>query len=471
MPCTCLPAPLRALRLLLIGLSLTAYANDLQLPERGPVVLTDGNIESVMAKSELVFVAFVAEWCHFSRMLTPVWQNTAKELSKQWGEDRLTLGIVQTDKGGASLGQKYSVNKYPTMKLFRRGTVSKREYRGQRSVEAFKQYLEDQMRSPIVEFQKNEHFMNGSPKDGVPRMNRFAEGNVVGYFEDKYSNAYQAFEALAGNLKDDCKFWAGIGEGTKEERISGDNIVFKPKGASNADQVFMGDITNSNLVMNWVHDKCVPLVREITFQNGEELTEEGKPFMILFHKKEDSRSLEEYTKAIEREILDERSKVNFLHADCQQFSHPLFHLGKSVNDCPVIAIDSFKHMYNFPNYKNIHQPGKLKQFVADLHSGKLHREFHDGPDPTTAVPEIASDEPLSEEETKVVVEVVKRDAGEDPEKADLKIVKVKKETPEEVQQKAKDANEGGAPIESQFKRLKPSDLKYSFDPTKKRDEL
>lgn len=31
-------------------------------------------------------------------------------------------------------------------------------------------------------------------------------------------------------------------------------------------------------------------------------------------------------------------------------------------------------------------PGKLKQFVLDLHSGKLHREFHHGPDPTDVAP-------------------------------------------------------------------------------------
>lgn len=31
-------------------------------------------------------------------------------------------------------------------------------------------------------------------------------------------------------------------------------------------------------------------------------------------------------------------------------------------------------------------PGKLKQFVLDLHSGKLHREFHHGPDPTNSTP-------------------------------------------------------------------------------------
>ena len=31
-------------------------------------------------------------------------------------------------------------------------------------------------------------------------------------------------------------------------------------------------------------------------------------------------------------------------------------------------------------------PGLLKQFIADLHSGKLHREYHNGPDPTDVKP-------------------------------------------------------------------------------------
>ena len=30
-------------------------------------------------------------------------------------------------------------------------------------------------------------------------------------------------------------------------------------------------------------------------------------------------------------------------------------------------------------------PDRLKKFVDDLHSGKLHREFHHGPDPETVV--------------------------------------------------------------------------------------
>ena len=33
-------------------------------------------------------------------------------------------------------------------------------------------------------------------------------------------------------------------------------------------------------------------------------------------------------------------------------------------------------------YLSFRTPGLLKEFIADLHSGKLHREFHHGPDPT-----------------------------------------------------------------------------------------
>ena len=41
--------------------------------------------------------------------------------------------------------------------------------------------------------------------------------------------------------------------------------------------------------------------------------------------------------------------VNFLTADGTKFTHPLHHLGKSVKDLPVLAIDSFRHMYIFPH--------------------------------------------------------------------------------------------------------------------------
>ena len=63
--------------------------------------------------------------------------------------------------------------------------------------------------------------------------------------------------------------------------------------------------------------------------------------------------------------------VNFLTADGKQFAHPLHHLGKSKEDLPLIAIDSFRHMYLFPDMKEMETPGRVKKFLQDLYSGKV----------------------------------------------------------------------------------------------------
>jgi len=85
--------------------------------------------------------------------------------------------------------------------------------------------------------------------------------------------------------------------------------------------------------------------------------------------------------------------INFLTANGKTFAHPLHHLGKKEKDLPLIAIDSFRHMYLFPDASQMEVPGKLKQFIADLNSGKLHREFHYGPDPTEAATDNAPAQP------------------------------------------------------------------------------
>ena len=45
--------------------------------------------------------------------------------------------------------------------------------------------------------------------------------------------------------------------------------------------------------------------------------------------------------------------ITAVTADGILFAHPLHHLGKSKNDLPLVAIDSFRHMYVFPNFEDI----------------------------------------------------------------------------------------------------------------------
>ena len=87
-------------------------------------------------------------------------------------------------------------------------------------------------------------------------------------------------------------------------------VVFRAdKARSNEqDETFTGNLNVYDELNAWVTEKCVPLVREITFENAEELTEEGIPFLILFHKPEDNESVKKFNDVVRNELMSEKSK-------------------------------------------------------------------------------------------------------------------------------------------------------------------
>ncbi|XP_010883014.1 endoplasmic reticulum resident protein 44 [Esox lucius] len=353
--------------------------------------LDTGNIEDILNNAGVALVNFYADWCRFSQMLHPIFEEASNIVREEFPDvTQVVFARVDCDQH-SDIAQRYRISKYPTLKLFRNGMMMKREYRGQRSVTAIADFIRQQKIDPIKEILSLEEL------NTVDRSKR----NVIGYFEQKDSDNYHTFEKVANILRDDCVFLAAFGDVSQTERFSGDNVIYKPVGDTVPDMVYLGSLTNFDLTYAWAQDKCVPLVREITFENGEELTEEGIPFLILFHVQEDTESLEKFQHEVARQLISEKGSINFLHADCDKFRHPLLHIQKTPADCPVIAIDSFRHMYVFPEFRDIEVPGKLRQFVLDLHSGKLHREFHHGPDPTDSTPgqedvaEMASNPPES----------------------------------------------------------------------------
>ena len=54
------------------------------------------------ASTELVFVNFYADWCHFSNMLSPVWDKAADLVTEKLGSERVVLGKVDCDQQGES---------------------------------------------------------------------------------------------------------------------------------------------------------------------------------------------------------------------------------------------------------------------------------------------------------------------------------------------------------------------------------
>lgn len=344
--------------------------------------LNSQNFDSQLSSNELVFVNYYANWCRFSQMLEPIFDEFADKIASEFPAGKLSVGKVDCDTE-TQLASSNNINKYPTLKLYRYGVAVKKEFRGARTVEAFISFIKEQITNP-VKVAKSNIELSQSVTDLKKRM-------ILGYFESEESENFKVFTKLASMLRDSCAFVAGVGDQLAYKRPQGERVVFRNIGAPESDDLqYSGQLNQYEALYGWANERCTPLVREITFENAEELTEEGLPFLILFHKPDDLDSIKVFEKEVQRQLSHVKNSINSVHADGLKFSHPLHHLGKSAADLPILAIDSFRHMYLFPDFKKLTQGESLLRFVQDLHSGKLHREFHNGPDPTSpeTVPQI-----------------------------------------------------------------------------------
>lgn len=226
----------------------------------------------------------------------------------------------------------------------------KKEYRGARDLAALEQFIKDELNN-------NLHIIETLPELYELKNDK---PSIIGYFENKQSHNLELFTKLATVLRDNCAFVAALGETFANERSNGDRIVYKKSDNNNNDwnsnsvdenEDYSGQIAQYNELYSWVKAKCTPTVRRITFQNAEELTEGGVPFLIIFHKPDDTDSIKEFESEVKRQLVNEMGTVLPVAADGAMFSHPLNHLGKSLSDLPLVAIDSFKHMYVFPSDK------------------------------------------------------------------------------------------------------------------------
>ncbi|CAL1296796.1 unnamed protein product, partial [Larinioides sclopetarius] len=280
-----------------------------QVSDAKAVALTESNFDQHVANNDLVFLNFYADWCRFSQILGPIFDEAAETIAKEYPSGKVLFGKIDS-VAETNLAQRFKINKYPTLKLLRNGKLMKREYRGQRSLEALVEHVRDLMKDPVKELVTDEDI---EKVDVRP----LGESSLL--------------------------------PGQKAK------VIFNPSKSKVGinDEEYIGELLSYDELSAWTTNRCIPIVREITFENAEELTEEGLPFLILFHNPDDTESPKLFTNAVQTQLLDDRTLVNFLIADGLKFAHPLHHLGKTAADLPLIAIDSFRHMYLFPKFSDI----------------------------------------------------------------------------------------------------------------------
>lgn len=350
--------------------------------------LTSDNYDASTSRYQIVVLNFYADWCPYSARWKPVFQDTAKSIYNEttdYDSSIVVFGQINCEVQ-TTLAQRFRITKFPTTKITLNGKPCKKEYRGARTAAAFKEYVKKFLADPIV-------YVNSLT--GLHDKVEERRGAVIMYSgrpDDTHdkpieSNELQTFRRVAQQLREDCQFFyvSSIASGNKVTPPEMFSVAFKPHHKSiDHEIIYPSSKTDFAALATWSKDNCIPLVREITFENAEELTEEGLPFVILFYDPKDKTWIEIYKRVVEQELRAESAGVTFLFADGYVFSHPLKHLGKTTKDLPLVAIDSFKHLFLYRKpVASISQPGNLKQFIMDLHSGRLDREFHFGPDPAS----------------------------------------------------------------------------------------
>lgn len=81
----------------------------------------------------------------------PIFDEASEKAVQEFPESgKIVMGKVDCEKE-SSVATRFHITKYPTLKIIRNGQPAKREYRGQRSVEAFTEFVKKQLEDPIKE--------------------------------------------------------------------------------------------------------------------------------------------------------------------------------------------------------------------------------------------------------------------------------------------------------------------------------
>uniref|UniRef100_A0A8D8RQJ3 Endoplasmic reticulum resident protein 44 n=1 Tax=Cacopsylla melanoneura TaxID=428564 RepID=A0A8D8RQJ3_9HEMI len=335
------------------------------------IELTHDNVDHVRETYDFVLILFYVRWCRFSVAVLPTFDEVVIQLAKLLPEPRkYAITKIDCDEH-EDVCESYSILKYPTIKVVRYGSIEKMEYRKERTVEAFVTYVKEELMDPTIEAYDEQGALQVEPK----------ARKVIGHFTKDRHEEVDTFRKASTHFRSLCKFILVFKEALEPNKA---RIYFHPDPNSpetEADEMKFGETFTFPELRDWANYKCVPYVREITFENAEELTEEGLPLFILFYNpKEHTDLVKAFRHLISTHFVDHiiNRKINFVTANGLIFEHPLQHMEKSDQDLPVIAIDSLKHLFSYPfkERENLLNLEKLHRFLDDYFSERLHLKFH-----------------------------------------------------------------------------------------------
>lgn len=344
--------------------------------EEDVLVLTTDNFEDAVKEFKLLLVEFYAPWCGHCKALAPEYAKAAKALK----DEKLDIRLAKVDATvETSLGEKFGVRGYPTVKFFRDGHPS--DYQGPREAVGIVNWLKKKTGPAAATF------------DAVADAKAFAEKDevaVLGFFKDVESAAAKAFLGVALET-DDIPF--GITSNAdvfSEFKVTGDAVVLFKKFDEGRND--LTENIDADHIKDFIQGNRLPSVIDFTPETAQKIfSGPVKNHLLLFA----SKSADYFQE--KRQVLASvsplfKGRVLFIviDADDEDSGRILEFFGIKKEECPAVRyINLAQDMTKYKPDSTEITVESLQKFVGDILNGKLKAHLN-----TEEIPEDWDSKPV-----------------------------------------------------------------------------
>jgi protein disulfide-isomerase A1 len=230
--------------------------------EEGVYVLGDDNFDSFVESNEFVLVEFYAPWCGHCKNLAPEYAAAAQDLAKRGSEVKLAKVDATVH---ATLGSKFNLQGYPTIKFLRSGVPS--DYEGGRKAQEIVAWILKKSGPPSTELTA-ESLDDFLQNEGTKVVAHVTEANKDTWNQAAKDPRFEEF--VAAHIV--------VGEG--EEKV----VIHKPA----EEPVSYDGPFESESILKWVTSEAYPLIEELAQPIWVRSQKTGTPLLAVFYEETDS---------------------------------------------------------------------------------------------------------------------------------------------------------------------------------------
>ncbi|KAG2485578.1 hypothetical protein HYH03_015739 [Edaphochlamys debaryana] len=239
------------------------------------VVLTTKNWDTVVKPSKFALVEFYAPWCGHCKTLKPHYSKAATIL-KTAAPDVVIAKVDATVE--ESLGTKFGVQGYPTLKWFVDGELAS-DYNGPREADGIVGWIKKKTGPPATTVDDAEKLKELEGDNGVI---------ILGYFKEFAGEAYDAFKSFAAKTEDVFFVQTTSAEVAKSAGLDKHDTIAAVKNFAGEDRetAALDKEIEAEVLAEFVKGEKLPPTIEFNQENSQKIFNSGITKQLILWTKE-----------------------------------------------------------------------------------------------------------------------------------------------------------------------------------------